>query len=105
MALIAKMHPTANWLRVPDQIYRAALERNIELGATDQEHFWGTELPNLLQHSQYRAQAAARLAELEERSTAISLEIRARVGSQLEEQALLDEEAARLAELLVACDE
>jgi len=105
MALIAKMHPTANWLRVPDQIYRAALERNIELGATDQEHFWGTELPNLLQHSQYRAQAEARVAELQERSAAISLEIRARVGSQLQEQSELDLEMHRLTELLGAGDE
>jgi len=100
MAHIAKMHPTANWLRVNDQVYRAALERNIGLGATDQEHFWGTELPNLLQHSQYRAQAEERVRELQERSAALSSEIRARVGSQLEEQAAMDEEVHRLSALL-----
>jgi len=105
MALIAKQHPSGNWLRVPDHIYRGALERNIALGRPDQEHFWGVELPTLLQQPQYRAQAATRVVELQERSAAISLEIRARVGSQLEEQALLDEEAAQLSELLVACDE
>lgn len=105
MAHIAKMHPTANWLRVNDSVYRAALERNIGLGATDQEHFWATELPILLQQPQYRQQAEARVAELQERSAAISLEIRARVGSQLEEQSELDLEAHRLTELLGAVDE
>jgi len=105
MALIAKMHPSHNWLRVPDHIYRAALERNIAKGEPDMEHFWGTELPNLLQHTQYRQQVAARVAELQERSAAISLEIRARVGSQLEEQSELDLEAHRLTELLGAVDE
>ena len=45
------------------------------------------------------------MAELQERSAAISLEIRARVGSQLEEQSELELEMHRLTELLGAGDE
>ena len=105
MPHIARMHPSQNWLRVPDHIYQSALQRNIELGQPDLEYFWSAELPTLLQQPQYRAQAEERVRELQERSAAISLEIRARVGSQLEEQGALDEEAARIEELLVASDE
>jgi hypothetical protein len=100
MAHIAKQHPSANWLRVGDHIYRQALERNIALGEPDQVHFWGTELPALLQHPQYRQQAEERVAELLQKSDAIQEQVQRQVGSLLEEQGMADLERHRLSELL-----
>ncbi len=101
MAHIAKQHPSANWLRVPDHLFRQALERNIALGQPDQAHFWGIELPALLQHPQYRRQAEERVAELQSRSDAIQQQVQSLVGSLLEEQGMVDVERHRLSELLV----
>jgi hypothetical protein len=100
MAHICKMHPTANWLRVGDHIYRQALERNIQLGQPDQAHFWGTELPALLQHPQYRRQAEERVAELQQKSAAIQQQVQHQVGSLLEEQGMADLERHRLVKLM-----
>lgn len=100
MAHIAKMHPSANWLRVGDHIYRQALERNIALGEPDQVHFWGTELPALLQNTQYRRQAEERVSELKDKADAIQEQVQRQVGSLLEEQGMLDLERHRLSELL-----
>ena len=100
MAHVNRMHPTANWLRVPDGPYRQALERNIALGRPDEAHFWGTELPALLQHPQYRRQAEERVAELQQKSSAIQQQVQRQVGSLLEEQGMADLERHRLAELL-----
>jgi hypothetical protein len=102
MAHIAKQHPSANWLRVPDHLFRQALERNIALGEPDQVHFWGTELPALLRHPPYRLQAEARIAQLTERSAALAEQVQCQVGSLLEEQGMVDLERHRLAELLEA---
>lgn len=100
MAHIAKMHPTGNWLRVPDHLYRQALERNIALGKPDEAHFWGAELPALLQHPEYRRQAQERVADLRAKSDAIQQQVQCQVGSLLEEQGLVDVERHRLSELL-----
>ncbi len=100
MAHIAKMHPSANWLRVPDHIYRQALERNIESGKPDEAHFWGAELPALLRHPEYRRQAEERIAELQSKSDAINDQVKRQVGSLLEEQGMADLERHRLLELL-----
>lgn len=100
MAHISKMHPTANWLRVGDLTYRQALERNIQLGRPDDAHFWGTELPALLQHPQYRRQAEERIAELQQKSDGIQQQVQRQVGSLLEEQGMADLERHRLSELL-----
>lgn len=100
MAHVAKMHPSANWLRVQDHIYRQALERNIELGKPDEAHFWGAELPALLQHPDYRRQAEERIAELQAKSDAIQQQVQSHVGSLLEEQGMADLERHRLLELL-----
>jgi hypothetical protein len=78
------MHPSANWLRVPDHICRSALERNIELGKPDEVHFWGSELPALLQHPEYRRQAEERIAELQSKSDAISDQVKHQVSSLFE---------------------
>ena len=101
MAHINRMHPSANWLRVPDHLYRQALERNIELGRPDEVHFWGSELPALLQNPYYRQQAQERVAELQQKSAAIQAQVQRQVGSLLEEQGMADLERHRLAELLV----
>jgi len=100
MAHIAKQHPSANWLRVPAHLFRQALERNIALGQPDQAHFWGIELPALLQQPQYRQQAEARIAELNDKSAALGNQVQSMVGSLLEEQGLADLERRRLQELL-----
>jgi hypothetical protein len=100
MAHIARMHPSANWLRVPDHIYRQALQRNIELGKPDEGHFWQAELPALLQHPQYRRQVEERIAELQSKSDALQQEVQCQVGSLLAEQGLVDVERHRLSELL-----
>jgi hypothetical protein len=100
MAHVNRMHPTANWLRVPDGPYRQALERNIALGRPDEAHFWCTELPALLQLPQYRQQAEARVSELKGKSDAIQQQVQRQVGSLLEEQGMADLERHRLSELL-----
>ncbi len=100
MAHVNRMHPSANWLRVPDGLYRQALERNIELGRPDEAHFWGTELPALLQHPQYRQQAEARVSELKGKSDAIQQQVQRQVGSLLEEQGMADLERHRLVQLM-----
>jgi len=100
MAHIAKQHPSGNWLRVSDQVYRRALERNIALGHPDQAHFWGVELPSLLQQPHYRKQVEERVEELRARSAAIQQQVQSQVGSLLEEQGLVDLESRRLQELL-----
>ena len=71
MELIPRMHPSGNWLRVRDTVYRSALERNIAKGAPDMEHFWGVELPALLQHPECRRQPLERVADLQAISDAI----------------------------------
>ncbi len=102
MAHIAKMHPSANWIRVPADLYRQALERNIARGEPDHAHFWGTELPSLLRHPEYRIQVEARITELTERSAALAEQVQCQAGSLLEEQGMVDLERHRLAELLEA---
>lgn len=100
MAHISKMHPTANWLRVPDSLYRQALERNIAIGRPDEVYFWTSELPMLLQQPHYRQQVEARIAELNDKSAALGNQVQSMVGSLLEEQGLADLESRRLQELL-----
>lgn len=100
MAHIAKMHPTANWLRVPAHIYARALERNIENGKPDYVHFWTIELPALLEQPQYRQQAEERIAELQAKADEIASKINAQVGSLLEEQATADLEKEQIKALL-----
>jgi len=100
MPHIAKMHPTANWLRVNDTLYRQALERNIAIGRPDEVYFWTSELPMLLQQPHYRQQVEARIAELNDKSAALGNQVQSMVGSLLEEQGLADLESRRLQELL-----
>ncbi len=71
MELIVRMHPSGNWLRVRDTVYRSALERNIAKGAPDMEHFWGVELPALLQHPKCRRLPLERVTDLQAKSDAI----------------------------------
>jgi len=100
MAFIAKMHPTANWLRVPAHIYARALERNIEKGEPDHVHFWTVELPALLELPEYRKQAEDRIVELQAKSGEIAGRIDAQVGSLMEEQASVDLEKQQIKALL-----
>jgi hypothetical protein len=71
MELIARMHPSGNWLRVGNTFYRSALKRNIAKGAPDMEHFWVAELTALLQHPECRRQPLERVADLQAKYDAI----------------------------------
>ena len=100
MAHIAKMHPTANWLRVPDRIYRPALERNIELGGPDTDHFWTAELPRLMGDPYILKQVEERRTELQEKQQRLEDDLRQIAGGLIEEQSNCQEQLALLDEVL-----
>lgn len=100
MATIAKMHPTQNWLRVPDRIYRQALERNIELGKPDNDHFWTAELPRLLGDPYILKQVEDRRTELREKLQRLEDDLRQIAGGLIEEQSNCQEQLALLDEVL-----
>jgi len=100
MAHIAKMHPTANWLRVPDHIYRKALDRNIELGKPDTDHFWSTELPRLVADPGYQKQIEDRRTELQEKQQRLEDDLRQIAGGLIDQQSECDQELALLNQVL-----
>ena len=100
MAHIAKMHPTANWLRVPDHIYRQALDRNIELGKPDTDHFWSTELPRLVADPGYQKQVEDRRTELQEKQQRLQDDLRQIAGGLIDQQSECDLELALLNQVL-----
>jgi len=100
MAHIAKMHPTANWLRVPDHIYRQALDRNIELGKPDTDHFWSTELPRLVADPGYQKQVEDRRTELQEKQQRLEDDLRQIAGGLIDQQSECDQELALLNQVL-----
>ena len=100
MAHIAKMHPTANWLRVPDHIYRKALDRNIELGKPDTDHFWSTELPRLVADPGYQKQVEDRRTELQEKQQRLEDDLRQIAGGLIDQQSECDQELALLNQVL-----
>ena len=100
MAHIAKMHPTANWLRVPDHIYRQALDRNIELGKPDTDHFWGDELPRLVGDPYILKQVEERRTELQEKLQRLEDDLRQIAGGLIDQQSECDLELALLNQVL-----
>jgi hypothetical protein len=100
MALIAKMHPTQNWLRVPDRIFRQALERNIKLGKPDNDHFWTAELPRLISDPYILKQVEERRAELQEKLQRLEGDLRQIAGGLIEEHSICEEQLALLDEVL-----
>ena len=100
MAHIAKMHPTANWLRVPDHIYRKALDRNIELGKPDTHHFWTTELPRLVADPGYQKQLEDRRTELQEKQQRLEDDLRQIAGGLIDQQSECNLELALLNQVL-----
>ena len=100
MAHIAKMHPTANWLRVPDHIYRQALDRNIELGKPDTDHFWSTELPRLVADPGYQKQVEDRRTELQEKQQRLEDDLRQIAGGLIDQQSECDLELDLLNQVL-----
>jgi len=100
MAHIAKMHPTANWLRVPDHIYRQAQDRNIELGKPDTDHFWSTELPRLVADPGYQKQVEDRRTELQEKQQRLEDDLRQIAGGLIDQQSECDLELALLNQVL-----
>ena len=100
MALIAKMHPSANWLRVPDRIYRPALERNIELGGPDTDHFWTAELPQLVGDPYILKQVQERRTELQEKLQRLQDDLRQIAGGLIDQQSECDLELALLNQVL-----
>jgi len=100
MAHIAKMHPTANWLRVPDHIYRQALDRNIELGKPDTDHFWSTELPRLVADPGYQKQVEDRRTELQEKQQRLEDDLWQIAGGLIDQQSECDLELALLNQVL-----
>ena len=100
MALIAKMHPTQNWLRVPDRIYRTALERNIALGKPDTDHFWTAELPRLMGDPYILKQVEERRTELQQKLQRLEDDLRQIAGGLIEEHSNCEEQLALLDEVL-----
>ena len=100
MAHIAKMHPSANWLLVPDHIYRQALDRNIELGKPDTDHFWSTELPRLVAYPGYQKQIEDRRTELQEKLQRLEDDLRQIAGGLIDQQSDCDLELALLNQVL-----
>ena len=100
MAHIAKMHPTANWLRVPDHIYRQALDRNIELGKPDTDHFLSTELPRLVADPGYQKQIQDRRSELQQKLQQLGDDLRQIAVGLIDQQSECDLELALLNQVL-----
>ena len=92
--------PTANWLRVPDQIYRQALHRNIELGKPDTDHFWSTELPRLVADPGYQKQIEDRRSELQQKLQQLGDDLRQIAGGLIDQQSECDLELALLNQVL-----
>ena len=100
MALIARQHPSQNWLRVPDRIYRTALERNIELGKADTDHFWTAELPRLISDPYILKQVEERRCELQEKLQRLEDDLRQIAGGLIDQQSECDLELALLNQVL-----
>lgn len=100
MPHIAKMHPTANWLRVPDHICRQALHRNIELGKPDIDHFWTTELPRMVADPGYQKQVEDRRTELQEKQQRLEDDLRQIAGGLIDQQSKCNLELALLNQVL-----
>ena len=100
MALIAKQHPSQNWLRVSDGVYRSALERNIALGKADTDHFWTAELPRLMGDLYILKQVEERRAELQEKQQRLEDDLRQIAGGLIEEHSNCEEQLALIDEVL-----
>jgi hypothetical protein len=85
---------------VPDRIYRTALERNIELGKPDIDHFWTAELPRLMGDPYILKQVEERRIELQEKLQRLEDDLRQIAGGLIEEQSNCNQELALLNQVL-----
>jgi hypothetical protein len=85
---------------VPDHIYRQALDRNIELGKPDTDHFWSTELPRLVADPGYQKQVDDRRTELQEKQQRLEDDLRQIAGGLIDQQSECDLELALLNQVL-----
>ena len=87
MASIAKMHPCANWLRLPAHETRRALDKVLDFRDKQSdpnasgmppaavEWFYGEELPRLCMRPGVRAQVTARIEELLQQAASVESQI------------------------------
>jgi len=100
---ISRMHPCANWLRLPAGEHRRALDRVLlhrdqqllqepqasGLPPAAVDAFWNQELPVLLQRPEVRAMAEARVLELEQQAEAINDQVQRQAGCLLDQLAVI----------------
>jgi len=110
--MISRMHPVANWVRLPQHEHRRALDKVLQFrdAAPDPmasgmpeaavQWFWLEELPMLLKRPEVRQQALERLAELSARRQDLEQQIRLQAGALIEQQAELDQERALIEQVL-----
>jgi hypothetical protein len=85
---------------VPDRIFRAALDRNIELGKPDTDHFWTAELPRLMGDPYILKQVEERRTELQEKLQRLETDLRQIAGGLIDQQSECDQELALLNQVL-----
>ena len=102
--MISRMHPVANWVRLPPHEQRVALERVMRFRDADPdprasgvpaaavEFFWSNELPSLMKRPEVQQFARERIAELQAKSA----ELRHRINRETD--ALLDQVEAAVEE-------
>lgn len=110
--MISRMHPVANWVRLPPHEHRRALDKVLAFRDSSPDPmasgmpeaakawFWTEELPKLLQRPEVRAQALERLAELSAKRQDLEHQIRLQAGALIEQQAELDQERALIEQVL-----
>jgi hypothetical protein len=101
---IARKHPVANWLYLPPNEQRAALDKVItfrDKSANPQasglpqealEWFWRIELPRLVRRPEVRKQADARIEELIQQQIALEKQIEEVVPGLLSQCDIIQEE-------------
>ena len=110
--MISRKHPVANWLRLPPNDYRRALDQVLRfrdqdpdpnasgLPAAAVDHFWNQELPQLMQRPEVQQFASEHVAQLNAKAAELRQSIQRQVGSMEADAEAAEQESARIAAII-----
>lgn len=106
--MISRVHPVANWVRLPPYEQRVALERVMRFRDMDPnprasgvpaaavEFFWENELPSLMKRPEVQQFAHERIAELQAKSAELRQQVVRATDDPLDQVEAAQQEADRI---------
>ena len=106
--MISRVHPVANWVRLPPYEQRVALERVMRFRNMDPnprasgvpaaavEFFWENELPSLMKRPEVQQFARERIAELQAKSAELRQQVVRATDDLLDQVEAAQQEADRI---------